>query len=165
MVSRVDVVSVLLDCENCYMYRLLFSPEINIAVSTTTRSFMKMYGKIMYISVRLQYIWQVYVHMHTFAIIHISWTNKSPWYVQWKKNSHVSPYNKLKRSFLNIQRHINWYQYQILVYGRWNDIKHFLLYKIYKIKMSYEKDPLSCYPFNHDIEYVVLKMNVRYILS
>lgn len=31
--------------------------------------------------------------------------------------------------------------------------------------MSSEKDPLSCYPFNHDIEYVVLKMNVRYILS
>lgn len=82
-----------------------------------------------------------------------------------KKNSHVSPYNKLKRSFLNIQRHINWYQYQILVYGRWNDIKHFLLYKIYKIKMSSEKEPLSCYPFNNDIEYVVLKMNVRYILS
>lgn len=49
MVSRVDVVSVLLDCENCYMYRLLFSPEINIAVSTTTRSFIKMYGKFMYI--------------------------------------------------------------------------------------------------------------------
>lgn len=41
----------------------------------------------------------------------------------------------------------------------------FLLYKIYKIKMFFEKEFLFCYFFNNDIEYVVFKMNVRYILS
>lgn len=53
MVLCVDVVFVFFDCENCYMYRLLFLFEINIVVLIIIRFFMKMYGKIMYISVRL----------------------------------------------------------------------------------------------------------------